>query len=158
MGQISKSIDITAPVDMVFAFMAEPANLVEVWPSLLEIKHIKPLANGGYSFNWTYKMAGLSFQGLAECTEFIKDRRILTRSESGIPGTFEWAFQKGKNGSRVTIKVEYTIPGAALGRMAEPVIHKMNEQEIEALLANVKVRVEAEATAPVPPGLIPLIP
>lgn len=144
MGKIKKSIEIASPVDKVFAFIAEPENLLEVWPGLLEIKHIRPLANGGYSFNWTYKMAGLSFQGQAECTEFIKDRRILTRNESGIPSTFEWAFQEEDLGTRVTLKGEYNVPGVALGRLVEPVISKMNEQEIEALLSNLKIRVEAE--------------
>jgi uncharacterized membrane protein len=143
-AKINKFIDIEMPVGKVFDFIAEPENLVEIWPSLLEINNIKPLANGGYAFNWTYKMVGLRFQGQTECIEYLKDRRILSKNESGIPSTFEWSFQEVDEGTRVTLKVENTIPGAALGRLAEPVINKMNEQEIETLLANLKVRVEAE--------------
>jgi hypothetical protein len=43
----------------------------------------------------------------------------------------------------VITRVEYSIPGAAVGRLAEPVIHKMNEHEADTILANLKARMEA---------------
>jgi uncharacterized membrane protein len=144
MEKIDKSIHINAPVEKVFAFMAEPHNLVEIWPSLLEINNVQPLPNGGYSYDWTYKMVGLRFHGHTEWTEFIKDQRIVTKNESGIPGTILWIYEREDDGTRVTVTVEYRIPGAALGKLAGPVIHKMNEQEGETILANLKVRMEAK--------------
>lgn len=142
MAKIEKSIFIVARLDKVFAFMAEPGNLPEIWPSLLEVRNVKPLPNGGYCFDWTYKMAGIRFEGQAKWTEFVKDQRIVYVNESGIPSTFIWTYQPEDGGTRVSVNIEYSIPGIALSRLTEPIIHKMNEQESETILANLKVCME----------------
>ena len=142
MAKIEKSIFIVARLDQVFAFMAEPGNLPEIWPSLLEVRNVKPLPNGGYCFDWTYKMAGIRFEGQAKWTEFVKDQRIVYVNESGIPSTFIWTYQPEDGGTRVSVNIEYSIPGIALSRLTEPIIHKMNEQESETILANLKVCME----------------
>jgi uncharacterized membrane protein len=144
MAKIEKSIFINTPLEKVFAFMAEPGNLPEIWPSLLEVRNVEPLPNGGYSYDWTYKMAGTRFEGQAEWTEFIKDQRIVYSNEIGIPSTFIWTYQAEDGGTRVSVDVEYSIPGTALSRLTESIIHKMNEHESETILANLKVRMEAE--------------
>ena len=77
MPKIEKSIFIGMPLEKIFGFMAEPSNLLEIWPSLLEVRNVQPLPNGGYLYDWTYKMAGMRFEGQAEWTEFVKDRRIV---------------------------------------------------------------------------------
>ncbi len=144
MAKIEKTIVIQSPVEKVFAFMAEPNNLLEIWPSLLEIRNVEPLPNGGYCYDWTYKMAGLRFEGRAEWIEFVKDQRVVDRNERGIPSTFVWTYQPEGDGTRVTVCVEYSIPGAAVGRLAEPVIQKMNEHEAGTILANLKARMEVQ--------------
>jgi hypothetical protein len=57
---------IDASVKKVFAFMAEPNNLPEIRPSLVEVPNVQPLPSGGYSYGWTYSLAGLRFEGHAE--------------------------------------------------------------------------------------------
>ncbi len=142
MAKIEKSILINAPVEKVFAFMAKPENLPEIWPSLQEVRNVQPLPNGGYSYDWSYKMAGLRFDGHATWSEFIENQRIVDENESGIPSTFVWVYQPENGGTRVSLSVNYTIPGAALGKLAEPIVHKMNEQEAETVLVNLKARME----------------
>ncbi|MCL7452015.1 MAG: SRPBCC family protein [Anaerolineae bacterium] len=143
MDRIEKSGLIHAPVEKVFAFMAEPHNLLKIWPSLLEIKNVEPLPNGGYSYDWIYKMGGLRFEGRAEWIEFVKDQRIVDKNVGGVPGTFVWTYQPEDGSTRVTVSVEYTIPTAALNRLAEPIIHKLNEHQAETFLANLKACMEA---------------
>jgi uncharacterized membrane protein len=142
MAKIEKTIFIQAPLGAVFAFMAEPNNLLEIWPSLMEVENVKPLPNGGFCYDWTYKMAGMRFEGQAEWTEFVKNQRIVYKNEGGIPSTFVWIYQPEEGGTRVSVGVDYTIPGAVLGKLAEPIIHKMNEHEGETILANLKARME----------------
>jgi uncharacterized protein YndB with AHSA1/START domain len=143
MPNIEKSIFIAAPPEKVFAFMVEPGNLLEIWPSLLEVRNVQPLPTGGYCYDWTYKMAGMRFQGTTETTEFVKDQRIATKSESGIPNTFVWTYQAEEGGTRATVSVEFVVPANVLGRLAEPIVHKFNEKEGETILANLKARMEA---------------
>lgn len=142
MAKIEKSILINAPVEKVFEFMSKPENLPEIWPSLQEVRNVQPLPNGGYCYDWSYKMAGLRFDGKAEWIEFVKNQRIVDKNESSIPSTFVWSYRADNGGARVTVNVDYTIPSAALGKLAEPIIHRMNEHEAEIVLANLKARME----------------
>lgn len=142
MAKIEKTIFINAPVERVFAFMARPENLPEIWPSLQEVRNVQPLPNGGYRYDWTYKMAGVRVEGHAEWTEFVENQRIVDENEGGIPSTFVWIYQPEGAGTRVSVSVDYTIPGAVVGKLAEPMVHKMNEREAETVLANLKARME----------------
>ncbi|GAB4405280.1 MAG: hypothetical protein OHK003_32970 [Anaerolineales bacterium] len=143
MAKIEKSILINAPVEKVFEFMAHPENLPAIWPSLQDVKNVQSLPNGGYSYDWSYKMAGIRFDGHAEWTDFVKNQRIVDKNESSIPSTFVWTYQADDGGTRVSMSVDYTIPRAVLGKLAEPVIHKMNEHEAETVLTNLKAYMEA---------------
>jgi ligand-binding SRPBCC domain-containing protein len=143
MPKIEKSILIDAKVEKVFAFMSEPGNLLEIWPSLLDVKNVQPLPNGGYCYDWTYKLAGLRFQGQSEWTEFVKDQRVVDTNKGGIPSTFVWTYHPEDGGTRLNMSVDYSLPGAVLRKLAEPIVHKMNEHESEIILANLKARMEA---------------
>lgn len=53
--------------------------------------------------------------------------RLLIRgdqksNESSIPSTFVWTYQPENGGTRVSVSIDYTIPGAMLGKLAEPII------------------------------------
>lgn len=142
MAKIEKSIYIQAPVEKVFAFMAEPSNLPQIWPSLMEVRNVQPLPNGGYTYDRTYKLAGMRVEGHAEWVEFVKNQRIVDKNESGIPSTFVWTYKGENNSTRVGLSVDYTISGAVLSHLAEPIVHKMNEHEADVVLANLKARME----------------
>lgn len=142
MAKITRSITIHAPVEKVFAYMSEPANLPEVWPSMVEVKDVKPLPAGGYKFGWTYKMAGMRFEGASETTESIANQRVVTKSTKGIASTFVWMYEPKNGGTKMTLEVEYVVPVPLLGKLAEAFIVKQNEHEAEVMLANLKARME----------------
>jgi carbon monoxide dehydrogenase subunit G len=139
---IDESIWINAPVEQVFAFVAEPGNLLEIWPSLQDVRNVQPLPSGGYCYDWTYRMAGLRRYGHAVWVEFIKDQRMAIRTEGSILDSLLWTFQPEAAGTRLTVSAEYSIPGTALARLVEPVIHRMSEREINTILGNLKARME----------------
>jgi uncharacterized membrane protein len=143
MAKITKTITINAPVEKVFDFMNYPGNLPEIWPSMVEVKDIKPAAVGSYNFSWVYKMAGLRFEGASETTEFIANKRIVTKSTKGINSTFAWQYEPKDGGTKLTVEVEYIVPVPLLGKLAESFIIKQNEHEADAMLANLKARMEA---------------
>jgi uncharacterized membrane protein len=142
MAKITKSVTINAPVEKVFAFMSQPTNLPEVWPSMVEIKNVQPSPAGGYNFGWVYKMAGVRFDGASETTESITNQLVVTKSTKGIESTFVWMYESKDNGTKVTVEVEYSVPIPLLGKLAEAFIVKQNEHEADAMLANLKARME----------------
>jgi uncharacterized protein YndB with AHSA1/START domain len=141
MATIKSSITINAPVEKVFE-MAKPEFLPEFWPSLVEVKNIQELPNGGFSWDWVYKMAGMRFNGSSVHTEYVVNERTVAQS-TGIDSTITWTYEPEDGGTKMTALTEYKIPVPLLGKMAEAFIVKMNENESATILANLKARMEA---------------
>jgi len=137
-----KSIFINAPVEKVFAYVEDPSNLPEVWPSMVEVKNIISDADGKKNYDWTYKMAGLSINGHSETLEYEANKRIVVYNPKGIESKFTWDYISEGDGTRINVEVEYNIPLPVLGKLAESIIVKQNEKEADTLLANVKAKME----------------
>ncbi len=143
MANAERNIVIRTPVEKVFDYAADPAHLPEFWPSMIEVRDVQPLANGGHRFHWVYKMVGMRFEGTSDDVEYMPNQRLIQKSRGGIESTITWTFQPEAEGVRVTFQAEYTVPVPLLGRLAEAAIVKVNEHEAETLLANLKARMEA---------------
>lgn len=141
MATVKSSITINAPVEKVFEYTT-PENLPEIWPSLVEVKNVKELPNGGYRWDWVYKMAGMNFNGSSEHIEYVENERTVAQS-TGIDSTITWSYEPEDGGTKMTTLAEYKIPVPLLGKMAEAFIVKVNENESETILANLKARLEA---------------
>jgi uncharacterized membrane protein len=143
MAKITRTITINAPTKKVFDYMSDPNNLPEVWPSLVDVKNIKETPDHvGSSYQWTYKMAGLRFEGSTDCIESIDNQRRVDKTKGGISSTFTWAYQPENSKTLVDLGVEYNIPVPVLGKLAEAIIVKLNEHEADVLLENLKARME----------------
>jgi uncharacterized membrane protein len=86
---------------------------------------------------------GRYFEGDTTITEYIQDQRVVSSNAGGIPSTFVWTYQPEDGGTRLTVEVEYTVPVKVLGRLAEPVVAKLNEREAETVLENLKTAMAA---------------
>ena len=142
MAKLTKSILIDAPVDKIFAYMNDPYNLPEFWPSMLEVKDVKTLANGGASFKFVYKLVGIRLEAFSDDNEYILNQRTVSKTSEGMEGWTTFVYEIKGKGTKVTLEAEYKVPVPVIGRMAEAVIIKMSEQESETLLANLKARME----------------
>ncbi|OFW72054.1 MAG: hypothetical protein A2Y55_12320 [Actinobacteria bacterium RBG_16_68_12] len=142
MTTIERSIVIKAPPKQVFSYLDEPVHLLEIWPSMLEVKDVETMPKGGHRYHWLYKMAGMRFEGDSETVEFEPDRHILQKNTGQIPGTFDWRFLPENGSTKIVMKAEYEIPKTLLGKLAEPFVLKLNEREADTVLANLKDRVE----------------
>lgn len=143
MIQAKKQIHINAPVNKVFSFAIEPDNLIEIWPSLMNVDNIERSPTKGINWDWEYKMAGMSFRGHSETTEFVPNERVVTENKEGIPSIFIWNYRAEDGGTMVNVTVEYSVPVPVLGKLAEKVIVKMNDNEMDTLMANLKAVMEA---------------
>jgi uncharacterized membrane protein len=143
MTTVNKSITINAPIEKVFRYSTEPGNLPEIWPSLIENKSVERLPNGGNKTQFVYKMAGMRFEGISEDTEFIPNKRVVSKTEESVESEITWEYQSEGEATNVSFKGEYTVPIPLLGKLAEAFIVKQNENEAEIILANLKARMEA---------------
>jgi carbon monoxide dehydrogenase subunit G len=144
MAVVTKSIEIATPVERIFSYLDEPESNVEWLPGMMEVKDVKKTEGRvGTHFRWTYKMAGLRFQGETTVVEHIANRKIVTQTKGGIQSTWTFTFEQQDGGTRLTIEVDYTVPVPVLGKLAEAIVLKQNEREAAMALSNIKERMEA---------------
>jgi carbon monoxide dehydrogenase subunit G len=143
MPKIGKSITINAPVEKVFTYIDEPTNLPEIWPSMVEVKDVQRLPNGGTSFRFLYKLAGILLESTSEDTEYVANQRTVSKTKGGIEGTTTLMFQPEAAGTKVTYEFEGDVPIPVLGKLVEALVVRQSEREIELMLANLKDRIEA---------------
>ena len=103
MAKIKKSISISAPAEKIFAYLQEPTNLPEIWPSMVETRDVRRLSNGGSSFRYVYKMAGMRFEGTNKDTEVVANERVVSESKGGIEASQVWTFEPEEDGTKVTV-------------------------------------------------------
>ena len=138
------TIIINAPVEKVFSYLQdEPTNLLEIWPSMVDVKDVQQLPHGGTSFRWAYRMAGIRFEGTSEDIEYVANQRVVTKTKGGIEATYTWTFQPEDGGTKMTVVTEWTVPIPVLGKLAEALIVRQQEREFDLVLANLKDRMEA---------------
>jgi len=143
MAKLTKSVFISAPPEKPFSYIDDPTNLPEIWPSFVEAKDVERLPTGGSKFGWTYKMAGIRFDGTTDTIEYEANQRIVTQNEGGVSSVITWTFELQGDGTKVTFEADYTVNLPMLRKLAESVLVKANEQEAETLLANLKSKIEA---------------
>ena len=142
---IVRDIRVDTPVERVFDFLADPNNLPEVWPNIFEVKNVKKSKDHeGFNFNWAYKMSGLPFEGKCETIEYTPYERLVVKSNKTLDSTITWRFQPMGRETHVTLKFEYQIPSSLLKRIKEEIVIQENEHEVEALLQNIKSRLELQ--------------
>ncbi len=143
MASLTKSIFVAAPVEKVFAFMDDPMNTTSTMVGMTNVRNVKD--NGGSkSFDWTYKMGGMKFDGSSETVERTPNKSLKVIGKGGIESTFVWTFTPENGGTRVTVQIDYKVPVPVLGKLAESVITKQNDRDTDTMMANLKAKVEAQ--------------
>ena len=140
MPKIGEAITVLSPVEKVFEYLSDPDNLPELWPSLVKVKDVQPLPEGGYRARYEYKMAGGLFKGKGEYSEIVPNKSFVIKTTGGITSTMTWVFRTRDHRTRLTLTVDYKIPIPLLGKIAEVIILKMNEQEIALMMSNIRAR------------------
>ena len=126
-----------------FSYVAEVTNRPEFWPSLVEVTNVVRQPDGGYKSRWVYKMAGVRTEGTSESTEFVPNQRMVEVNKGGVSSTIAYIFQPEGDGCKFTFDAEYTVEIPLLRKLAESFLVKLNENEADVLLANLKAKMEA---------------
>ena len=138
----TNSVVVHAPVEKVYEFLDDPRHLPEFWPSLIEVRDVRSLPNGGHANRWTYKMAGMRLEGTSEDVEHVANERIVRKTKGGVDSTQTWMVEPEGEDTKVSFRVDYTVPVPVLGKLAEAAIVKVNEHEGDVTMANLKTLIE----------------
>jgi hypothetical protein len=144
--KIAKTITTDAPIDDVFNYVhGAPSNLPDIWPSLVDVEDVERLPNGGTRFRCVYSLRGMRFEGTIEDIEYVPNQRCVSEARGGIQirATYTWTYEPENSGTKLNVQAEYAVPIPVLGRLAEAPVVKVNEREMDWLLANLKAKMEA---------------
>jgi carbon monoxide dehydrogenase subunit G len=137
MATIERSVIVKAAPQRAFAFLADHANDPQWLPGMVGSRNFTGEGTD-YQWEWTYKMAGISFDGTGRVLEHDPPRRHVVETQGGITSTWAWTLEPEGEGTRLSLRMEYIIPGAALGKLAEKLLLKQNEKAADEGLAKLR--------------------
>jgi len=123
--RIEKSIVIEAPVEKVFDFRVnDPDNFIKTQPPEMEMTVLsrdKGPVRVGYKVKVRAKFGGQVWEGEAETTELVKNKRDVMRMKSGTLKKYESTdlFEPTEKGTKWTVILEYELPYSLLGKIVD---------------------------------------
>lgn len=138
---VENEVIINAPVQEIYDYVSKPNNLLQIWPSLLEVTHQTLLPNGGYSYRWKYKMSGIRLSGIGESIEVEPNVLLKTRNIGDFDSIATFKFQSSNIRTRVNLAFDYNLPMLMLvsNQLSENIILRMNAKEAGLLLDNLRI-------------------
>jgi uncharacterized membrane protein len=141
MIQHRDSIIINAPPSEVFAYVNDPRALCEWTVSMSETRNIIGFGEG-QQYEWSFKLVGVPLRGQAVVVDYVQNQRAV---HQGI-GMFEilWTnrVEPDNGGTKLTMELEYAIPLPVLGKVAEHLLVRRNERNLQSALLNLKEKLE----------------
>ena len=121
MPHYSITLDIACPVAELFAFLATPANLVQLAPAdlYLELLTGPPMLEHGSRMTWKGRRWGVSQHIVQEIAAFDLDKRIVVEQIKGPCARWVHVhqFESIEIGTRLSEEIEFDPPSGLLGRL-----------------------------------------
>lgn len=147
MSEIIKSIDIDAPIDVVFNYVANPRNGLSFMVNFTKFEPLGEQERGlGAKVEASGVLKGISYNTVLEITEFEENSKIVSRSTVGVKSVTIWSFKaRPEGGTEVTFTSDYTVPGSKLGLLVDKMLLKKDiEASTVQTLVNLKKVIEGK--------------
>jgi ribosome-associated toxin RatA of RatAB toxin-antitoxin module len=143
MSRVTKTVTVQASPETVIEYIAD----VENHPAFIgPLKRIDNLSGSsrevGTTWDWTFIMAGVEISGKAATVEYSRGVRYKYRTTSGIMSTFTYSVESLEGGSRLTMDVEYEVPGSVVDKVGLAVAERLNDQAGKSAAENIKIILE----------------
>lgn len=144
MTTLERSIVIKATTEAIDAVTLNGNRLPEWYAGIQEAQADERYPDVGGSVEATYRAAGINFKIRIISVELVPGQRITLKMEGMITGTNRWVYQLEGEGIRVMAALDYEMPGGGLGQVLNRlVVEKMNMENLEKSLSNLKALVES---------------
>jgi len=146
MAFLQKGVVIRAPLEEVYAVARNP-NRWPVWfVGMSEIEKLEGEGEVGTVAEFGYMMAGIRFPVTVEVLEdHIDEEGARWKGKIGGPlaGEQTWVYTPKDGQTEVAVDMEYTVPGKALGKIANRlIIERTQERSLVQTLENLKILCE----------------
>lgn len=138
MPAVDRSILIEAPVEAVFAYVADWRHTTKYQRQFSRFEPIgEPTSGLGLTVDARGRFKGLPIRATLRIVEFVTGQRIVSRSVAHLKSSAEWHFAREGNGTRVRFLACYDWPVPILSvrfrRMVEAEIVAMTESALREL-------------------------
>jgi len=141
MPVVEQFVDIPAPVEAVFGLIADqPERQPEWWGQFELQERVTPAPTRlGSVSHYVYNMLGVAINGEHEVVGITRPEYLHVRTTSGIDSAFEFFFAPHNGGTRLTVRVDYRLPGSVIGQLLNRVIiEQKNEENLREALNRLK--------------------
>lgn len=143
MPTIEDDIRIEAPVEEVYEYTLEPENHPEMMPSLMDIRNVDALDNGGFEGEYTFKMLGMELDGSFRDTEVNPADRRVYELTGDIEGEVRYDYEATNGETRFTFFQDYEpLHSGLLGKVTQPMADRYLKREIATTLDNTRMIIE----------------
>jgi hypothetical protein len=143
MATVERSILIDAATDAIDAIALDGNRLSEWYVGVEQATPDDLYPEAGGRVSLVYKAAAVTFNLTLTVQELIRGNYVSYRMSGMMVGTQEWHHASEGGKTRLTARVEYEMPGGALGKIADKlVVERMNAHNLEESLKNLKALVE----------------
>jgi len=148
MAHVRKSIIIHARPEKVQALALDPNRWPTWFVGMGEFEKLTGEGEVGTVGEFSYQFLGIRLPVTIEVLEYHvgpEGSRFKAKMEGPLAGEQVWTHVPKNGDTESTADIEYTVPGAALGRIANRlIIERMMEGSLEQTLENLKLLCEAD--------------
>lgn len=144
-GILTRTVTINAPVEKVFAFVADVGRLWACFPdTAVRDVNLRPEGVGSSARLYSH-WRGLHMEGVVEVIESERSERMVARvSFLGEHPTWTFTFAPEGDGTRLTGQGEWKVGIPAVGPRIGALMAKEHQEGLEDMLAQIKARVESD--------------
>jgi ribosome-associated toxin RatA of RatAB toxin-antitoxin module len=146
MGHVSQTILIRRSPEAVYDLAWRPERATEWIVGMIQTEKVTPgdpQTGLDTSFDWTYRMLGLTYRGRNRVTAAERPHYLREEASGDLNTVWEWRFQPEGRNTRVELTIDYVPPMGMVGRLLDPVvITPANRRAFNGTLRNLKRMLE----------------
>lgn len=144
MTTLKHSIVINASIDKLDAITLDGNRFSEWYEGIEQSIPDSKFPDPGGVVETVYRTAGIKFNVKMISLAIVRSHYLIMKMEGMITGTSKWEYIPDGDGVRVTCTFEYEMPGGGIGKaLNKLVVERMNDENLEKSLGNLKALVEA---------------
>ena len=153
MSKVSRTVDISAPVQNVFNYYARPEHIAKTFPEDVKMKVVPIKVTEGFGLGTVFRIEG-DFGGRPlswdmETVEYENNQKIRVKAINGPfkKNIISVLFEPISTGTKLTFEADYDLGYGIIGRAIDSLkLKKEIEMGIERSCASVKKFIEAGKT------------
>ena len=148
MTKVTKSIEIDASPEKVFAFIIDREKMNEASKGFVEGEYTSKGPVGvGSTLHFARKAGGSQIEWDYEITEFVNNKKVAMRTigASKLKIVCSWILEPTATGTKLTYSMDYEPPYSVLGKVVDKLKSSKDiEKSMEKQLGNIKKSLETQ--------------